>query len=76
MTERYTKMRSVLAEDDPNLRSLRDIFGAVSDETDSLHAGVWKWGITGKLWQTLDSILEGVNGGCKVLLKYIRWKKK
>lgn len=49
-----------------------DVFGAVSDEADGFHAGVWEWGIAGKLWQTLHGILEGVNCSRKVLFKYIR----
>lgn len=61
---------------DTDLWPLRDVFGTVSDEADGFHAGVWEGGITGKLWQTLNCILEWVNGGRKVLLKYIRWEMK
>lgn len=45
----------------------------MSDEADGLHAGVREGGIAGKFGQTLDGILEGVDGGCKVLFKHIRW---
>lgn len=56
-----------------DLRPIRDVFGAVSDEADGLHAGVREGGVAGKFGQTLDGILEGIDGGCKVLLKHIRW---
>lgn len=56
-----------------DLRPIGDVFGAVSDEAYGLHAGVREGGVAGKFGQTLDGILEGVDGGCKVLFKHIRW---
>ena len=55
-----------------HLWPLRHIFGTVAYEADGLHAGVREGGVAGKLRQTLHSILERVNGGREVLLKYIR----
>lgn len=55
-----------------NLWSVRHVFGAVSDEADGFHACVGEGGVTGKLGQALHCILEGVDGGQEVLLKYIR----
>lgn len=55
-----------------DLRSVWNVFGAVSDEADRFHTGVREGSITGELGQTLNSILEGVDGGRKVLFKYIR----
>lgn len=55
-----------------DLWPLRDVFGAVADEADGFHAGVWKRGVAGELRQTLDGVLEGVDGGREVLLEYIR----
>lgn len=52
------------------------MFSAVSNESNGLHAGVRKRSITSKLWQTLDSILKGIDGGGKVFLEYSGWKKQ
>lgn len=57
---------------DTDLWPLRDVFGAVADEADGFHAGVWKRGVAGELRQTLDGVLEGVDGGREVLFEYIR----
>lgn len=59
-----------------DLRSVGDVFSAVADETDGLHAGVGERSIAGELRQTFDSVLEGVNGCWEMLLKYIRCEVK
>lgn len=56
-----------------DLWSVGHIFGAVSDEADGFHARVWEGGVTGKLGKALHRVLEGVDGGQEVLLKYIRY---
>lgn len=55
-----------------DLRSVGDVFGAVTDETDGLHAGVGESSVAGELRQTFDSVLEGINGSWEMLLEYIR----
>lgn len=73
----YLSTKTVHKEQpDGDLRPLGDVFGAVTDEADGLHAGVWERGIAGELRQTLDGVLEGVDCGCKVLFEYIRWQEK
>lgn len=67
-------MLHIVPRPNADLRSVWNVFGAVSDEADGFHAGVWEGRITGELGQTLNSILEGVDGGRKVLLKYICWE--
>lgn len=59
-----------------DLRSVGDVFSAVTDETDGLHAGVGERSVAGELRQTFDSVLEGVNGSWEMLLKYIRCEVK
>lgn len=47
----------------------------MADQSDGLHAGVGERRVAGELGQTLHGVLEGVDGGRKVLLKYIRCEK-
>lgn len=63
-------MERILVSTD--LRSVGDVFSAVADETDGLHAGVGERSVAGELRQTFDSVLEGVDGSWEMLLKYIR----
>lgn len=67
-------MLTIVPSPNADLRSVWNVFGAVSDEADGFHTGVWEGCITGELGQTLNSILEGVDGGCKVLFKHICWE--
>ncbi len=67
-------MESALVSTD--LRSVGDVFGAVADETDCLHAGVGERSVAGELRQTFDSVLEGINGSWEMLLKYIRCEER
>lgn len=55
-----------------DLRSVGDVFGAVADQTNGLHAGVGEGSVAGELRQTFDGVLEGVDGGREMLLEYIR----
>lgn len=67
-------MESALVSTD--LRSVGDVFGAVADETDCLHAGVGERSVAGELRQTFDSVLEGINGSWEMLLEYIRCEER
>ena len=54
---------------------VRDVFGTGAYDTNSLHACVRKGSIAGKLRQTFHSILEGIDGGHKVLLEDLILRK-
>ncbi len=58
-----------------HLWPFRDVFSTVSNESDSLHAGVRKSCVAHELWQTLHCILERINSSCKMLLEGVHWGK-
>ena len=49
---------------------LVDKLGAVSDEADGLHTGVWERRIAGELWQALHCILERIDRCVEILFEY------
>ncbi len=57
------------------LRVVSHVLGTRPDDPDGLHAGVWELGIAGKLRETLDSVLERVDGGREVLFEDLVYKQ-